>query len=231
MNIYSTKDQLRFYVYFWVRSKSTETGDIGTVYYVGKGSGKRAWRRGGPENKKYVIIAESNLTEIGAFALERRMVRWYGRIDNDTGILRNMTDGGPGGAGVIETKARNDARRVPNPKKGNPGEQNGMFGIRLTGEQNGMYNRKHKSESRELMKKNRKDTRGPNNPMFGKKRSESSKKYGADHHMFGKKWSADDLAKIKKGIESSKLPCQHCNRVFDLGNYTRWHGNKCKQAH
>jgi len=101
---------LRFYVYAYLRSKDSPTAKAGTPYYIGKGCGDRAWGKHDfqiPRNKNLIVILETNLSEIGAFALERRMIKWHGRKSKN-GILSNRTDGGEGSTGSITVKDKNN---------------------------------------------------------------------------------------------------------------------------
>ena len=83
-----------FYTYLWLR-------EDGTPYYVGKGTGRRAYQSNGgrtyhPPRDTQRILIQEHLSEEDAFSVEKFLISLYGRLDLGTGILRNLTDGGEG---------------------------------------------------------------------------------------------------------------------------------------
>jgi hypothetical protein len=167
MSIYTPS--LEYYVYAYL-------GIDGKPYYIGKGKGYRAWSKHKkiivPEDRKRIVICESNLTEVGAFALERRLIRWYGRKNNGTGILRNMTDGGEGLSGLVFT----EELRIKISER-TSGENHHLFGKKHSEEtkekiRQSRLGKKHSEESKQKMSEERK---GINNPFFGKKHSDEVK--------------------------------------------------------
>jgi hypothetical protein len=128
----SSLPENRFYVYILRRPDKVDPFDEskGCPFYVGKGCKKRAddhrrearrliesdsqhpykiyiihylWRKG---LKYKTEIAHKNLLEKDAIKLEIELIAFYGRKDNGTGILSNMTNGGDGVSGWIMTEER-----------------------------------------------------------------------------------------------------------------------------
>ena len=196
--IYTKDPAKRFYVYAFLREDRTP-------YYIGKGAGNRAWkkrrRNSPPADSSRIIILFENLTETEAFSEEIRLIQFYGRKDNGTGILRNLTDGGEGSSGYKHTQesldkmseAMTGKKHTPERIAKRSGENHPMFGKKASaetraklsaansGENNPNYGKHHTQDTLDKMSEAKS---GENNPMFGKKSP-----------MFGKKATPETLAK------------------------------------
>lgn len=187
-----------YYVYAYLRTD-------GTPYYIGKGTKYRAWIKGKgevhpPADRSRIIIVESNLTEVGSLAIERKLIRWYGRKDLGTGILRNKTDGGDGISGRIMPEHEKQSRSGANHP--NFGKKRPEVSAKLKGELNPFFGRKHNEETLALQSSKK---AGENNPMFGRK--------GPLCPRYGKK--------------AVRVSCLCCKKDVALNIFGQRHGDKC----
>lgn len=169
-----TKDPARFYVYAFLREDRTP-------YYIGKGTGNRAWdkrrRISPPTDSSRIIILTNSLTEIEAFDEEIRLIQFHGRKDLGTGILRNLTDGGEGTSGYKHTGKKLSPEHIANLSAANTGkhrspESRAKMSAAKSGEKHNMYG---KHPNQDTLDKMSAAQSGENNPNFGKVPSEETK--------------------------------------------------------
>lgn len=125
-----------YYTYAWLRKD-------GTPYYIGKGTKDRAYRewnrnrnRKPPKDVSRILILKRNLTEEEAFRHECYMIFVFGRKDNGTGILINLTDGGDGVRGIVIGEERRKKMSEDRKKKLESPEVRKRMSEVSTGERN-----------------------------------------------------------------------------------------------
>jgi len=180
-----------YYVYQYLRK------DL-TPYYIGKGKNNRAWeshkRSNGtnllPDDLSKIQVVARSLSETEAHLLETKLIEHYGRKDLGTGILRNLTDGGEGVSGLVQTP-EHIAKRVSK----TIGQKRPNQSKNMSGENNSFYQKKHSDVTKQQMSQNHADVSGTNNPMYGKTHPNKGTK--------GKwKWSEESKEKARNKIRT-----------------------------
>ena len=105
------------FVYCYLRSKASSTAKAGTPYYVGiASSADRPFHKNHnapvPRDRSCVRVMRCGLSWEDACQWERFYIKHFGRVDNGSGILRNLTDGGEGAKGAIRTKEQRERYRL-----------------------------------------------------------------------------------------------------------------------
>ena len=197
------------------------------------------------ENDFKIEVLETN---VDIEVLGDREKYWINTFNTYNGEGYNMNEGGGNGHRPHSEETRKkiseafSEERKQNQSKKYSGEGNPMFNYKWPEEQLNNKSEKMLGENNPMY-----GLKGELNPNFGKekpqsfydkhkktwtddRRKEHSKRLsGENNGMYGKKCSEERAKKISESNKNSKkYICEFCGKETNAGNYTRWHGEKCK---
>jgi hypothetical protein len=211
-----------YYIYSYLREDHSP-------YYIGKGSGKRAYTKGPkevkpPRDKSRVKIIKADLTEEEAFLLEKLYILMFGRIDLGTGILRNKSDGGDGASGRIVSPEERRKRSEMMKGVKRPQWIYDKIAASNTGKKASAETRAKQSAARKGMKCTEEHKRNVSEAKKGFKHTEEAKQKMSAARK-GKKLSPEHVEKISKAVKLRAQPHKLTfmdGRTLIIDNITDW---------
>lgn len=207
----------RFYVYEHMRN------DAGVVFYVGKGTGRRACSRYGRSDYWNRIVSKAGgfsvrmvadcVDEDFAFLVEMERVDQLRRLGFN---LCNMTDGGEGSSGWTPSKEWKTHQSQIRIGRGFKEET-----------------RKKLSDSHKGKKKTPEHIAKIVESKRGFIHSDTTKKKMSDaqrnRNQNERSTAYAKMAMSKIGVPMPKVTCPHCMKTGGAGVMTRWHFDNCKE--
>ena len=193
-----------YYVYSYVR-------EDGSPYYIGKGKGNRVYGHHGkipvPKDKSKIIFVFEELSEEDSHKLECQLIKYHGRKDLNTGILRNLTDGGEGTSGIIRS---------------------GEWIQKRSGSNNHFFGKKHTTESKQKIKNAR------SNQIFTEETQRKKSETLKGRKLTWETNTTTPTANLKrskslKGRPKPIIECPHCNKIGGMPSMKQWHFDNCKR--
>lgn len=243
-----SRKERNFYVYIFIDIK-------GLPRYVGKGIGdrwKHHYKSKTPfgnylKNLNHSLIPETIMCkdEDSAFALEKIFIAKYGRLNNKTGTLFNMTDGGEGLAGCYPNAETR--KKMGNSRRGRKhSEKTKVLMSELAkGELNHNYGKKLSVDTRNKMSNSKLGFGNWRTGMVGyhiyvpATGKFFTPKGPAGRFCFNKSLMLKQSKYKPLGIEkitsievksTRRFICKCGFSTLSGGNFNRWHGDNCRNT-
>ena len=190
--------------------------------------------------KDIKIIKSDKLSDEEAFEIEIMLIEEFGRRDNQTGCLTNMTDGGEGTIGWKHTEeslsnlskamkgrevTEENKERLREELMANPLILRDGVKEKVSGENHWCFGKEHPSKGKKIWtEEGKRKLSEMAKAQVRQPASEETKEKLRQVHL-GRKVS--DTSKFH--WERKRVACPHCDKEGSVSNMKRWHFSNCKE--